>query len=89
MDLQSLGAEYHTECYQFIKNSSDRTFTNLNKYIPKPLSYLLSEIILNDKESKRENISDYENKCESIAHVIIVAVRPRSFLSTLQKYLIL
>ncbi|KAK0073843.1 hypothetical protein PV326_013012, partial [Microctonus aethiopoides] len=54
-------------------SDSDKMFTDLDEYIPKPLSYLLSEIILNDKKSKRENISDYENKRKSIAHNIIAA----------------
>ncbi|KYM97251.1 hypothetical protein ALC62_12065 [Cyphomyrmex costatus] len=49
--------------------------------VPVSLQFVLSEIIMKDKRGSEEI---WQKKCISIAHAIIAAVRPRSFLSTLQ-----
>lgn len=63
---------------------SDKMFEDINASIPPTLLFILSEIIMSDKKSKPENAIFYEAKCSSIAHAIMSAVRPRSFISPLQ-----
>ena len=62
---------------------SDKMLQDVDESIPKSLNFLLSEIILKDKKNNAETIPRYEKKCKSIAHAIISAGRPRSFLSPL------
>lgn len=40
-------------------SASDKMFADIDEYIPKSLHFLLSEIILNDKKSKPENMPYY------------------------------
>ncbi|GFX15283.1 uncharacterized protein TNCV_3302131 [Trichonephila clavipes] len=61
---------------------SDKMLENIDDSILKSLNILLSELILKDKNGI-ETIPTYEKKCKTIAHAIISAVRPRSFLSPL------
>ncbi|KMQ90383.1 hypothetical protein RF55_9871 [Lasius niger] len=51
---------------------------NAEDLIPKTLSALLNTIIMRNKKGKAEGI---EKKCTAIAHAIISATRPRSFVS--------
>ena len=65
--------EYYPPSDDFMKNARDD--------VPASLQCLLSEIITKDKRGCEEM---WQKKCISIAHAIITAVRPRSFLSPLQ-----
>lgn len=63
--------------------ASDKMLEDIDKSIPQSLKFLLSEIILKDKKNRVDTIPAYEKKSKSIAHAVISAVRPRSFLSPL------
>lgn len=72
--------EYSTELYP----PSQQFFANVSDCIPKNLKFLLEEIIMTNKKGGQETMNSYQRKCISIGHAIITAVRPRSFLSSLQ-----
>lgn len=59
---------------------SDDFFQNVNSVIPDSLKLLLETVILKDK---RSCLDSYRKKCVALAHSIISAVRPRSFISCL------
>ena len=56
--------------------------TDINKQIPEQLLFFLNEIIGKDKN--KDNIRIYKDKSTSIAHAVVSAARPRSFISPLQ-----
>lgn len=65
--------------------ASDKMFseTELLDVIPDSLKLLLSEIVGKNKR-KKKRCEQLDRKTTSIAHAIMSAVRPRSFLSPLQ-----
>lgn len=68
---------YDTKSYP----PSDNFMDNVDDSIPASLNVLLSEIIC---KTKKGSLESWKRKCTSIAHAIISAVRPRSFISSLQ-----
>ena len=66
------------DTYQF--TPSDNFFQNVNSVIPESLRLLLETVILKDK---RGCLDPYRKKCVALAHSVISAVRPRSFISSL------
>lgn len=60
---------------------SDSFLQEVETVIPENLQVLLQEIIL---KGKRGCLNKWKTKCTAIAHAIISAARPRSFLSGLQ-----
>ncbi|KAK2578573.1 hypothetical protein KPH14_012007 [Odynerus spinipes] len=68
---------YNTKSYP----PSDNFLENVDDPIPISLNVLLTEIIF---KSKRGSLEPWKRKCTSLAHAIISAVRPRSFISSLK-----
>lgn len=68
---------YDTEHYP----QTDDFLKNVQKDVPSTLECLLTTIIF---KNKRGSIQKYETKCMAIAHAIIAAARPKSFVSGLQ-----
>lgn len=64
--------------------ASDQVFTDVNKNIPPHLLRFLNNIIYKDKEQTASNENWYSKKISAIAHAIMSAARPKSFLSPLQ-----
>lgn len=56
-------------------------FENINREIPESLTYFLELLILKNKRHKLENLKLI---CTTISHCIMAAIRPRSFISSLQ-----
>jgi len=56
-------------------------FENINREIPESLTYFLEFLILKNKRHKLENLKLI---CTTISHCIMAAIRPRSFISSLQ-----
>lgn len=67
---------YNTTSYP----APDLFLENISSDIPETLQILLDKIILTNKSTP----DNYKNKITSIAHAIIAATRPRTFLSALQ-----
>lgn len=57
---------------------TDKLMNNADDHVPETLRVFLSKMIL---KSKKGDIKIWERKCTSIAHSIISAIRPRSFVS--------
>lgn len=68
---------YDTKSYP----PSDNFMDNVDDCIPTSLKVILEEIILKSKKGLMES---WRRKCTSIAHAIISAARPRSFISSLK-----
>lgn len=68
---------YDTDYYP----SPDTFLDDAEKDVPDTLQLFLKEIILKTKRKSRDK---YLKKCTSIAHSIIAAARPKSFVSSLQ-----
>lgn len=68
---------YDTDYYPSPENFLD----DAEKDVPETLKLFLKEIIIKTKRKSRDK---YFKKCTSIAHSIIAATRPKSFVSSLQ-----
>lgn len=63
--------------------ASSKILMNINENIPIHLLKFLNNIIYKDKTHNEENEKCYSRKITSIAHAIISAARPKSFISPL------
>lgn len=59
---------------------SDNFLGNARTEVPETLLLLLNVLILTNK---RGSLDSWKNKCLALAHAIIIAVRPKSFLSSI------
>ncbi|CAG5100866.1 Protein of unknown function [Cotesia congregata] len=75
-DIRGMGmeTEYYPPSNGFFGND------NINDVVPESLTSFLSDIILPQKK----NVESYKKKITAISHSIIAAVRPISFISSLQ-----
>lgn len=64
--------------------ASDKIFDKIDENIPPLLIRFLQNVIYKDKKKNDSNIIWYSRKFFSIAHAIMSAARPKSFLSPLQ-----
>lgn len=64
--------------------TSDKMFDDINQNIPPHLLRFLNNVIYKDKEQNENNKKWYSKKISSIAHAIMSAARPKSFVSALQ-----
>lgn len=64
--------------------ASDDMLVDVNENIPPQLLRLLTHVIYKDKEQSIDNDNLYSKKITSIAHAIMSAARPMSFISPLQ-----
>lgn len=64
--------------------ASDQTLNNVNENIPPQLIRFLNHVIYKDKEQNDANEKWFSRRITSIAHAIVAAARPKSFLSPLQ-----
>ncbi|CAD6231373.1 GSCOCG00012224001-RA-CDS, partial [Cotesia congregata] len=73
--------DIRSQCYETKEYPpSDSFLKDVNTLVPETLSVLLKGIIC---QSKRKSLNAAERKCTSIAHSIIAATRPASFISPL------
>lgn len=61
--------------------SPNRMFEDIYSVIPESLTYFLEKLILKNKRFKLEH---FKLVCTNISHIIMTAIRPRSFKSKLQ-----
>ncbi|XP_046409257.1 uncharacterized protein LOC124174204 [Ischnura elegans] len=64
--------------------ASDKVFNNIDENIPPLLLRFLHNVIYKDKKQNDSNNILFTRKISSIAHAIMSAARPKSFLSPLQ-----